>query len=269
MAQPSTSWFVGSIPDYYDRYLVPVHFRPFAVDLAGRIARERAGGAVLETACGTGVLTNALLERLPASGRLVATDLNQPMVDYASRKLNDARIEWKKADASALPFESASFGTVACQFGVMFLPDKPAAVRETRRVLATGGVFAFNTWDVPEPNTPTLVAEEAICAYLGGRPEFFRIPFTMADPHAIDRLLSGNGFDQVRIETLELPISSTTARDYATGLVRGTPVSHELQQRGIELDPVIESVAAALARVGGDRPFRSSRKVLATTARAA
>lgn len=269
MAQSSTSRFVGSIPDYYDRYLVPVHFLPFAVDLAGRIGRERTNGAVLETACGTGVLTKALLERLPASSRLVATDLNQPMVDYASGKLNDARIEWKKADASSLPFEAASFGTVACQFGMMFLPDKPAAVRETRRVLAKGGVFAFNTWDVPEPDTPTLVAEEAICACLGSKPAFFQVPFTMTDKDAINRLLSGNGFDLVRIEAVELPISSATAHDYATGLVRGTPVSHELQQRGIKLEPVIESVAGALARVGGDRPFRSSRKVLVTTARAA
>jgi ubiquinone/menaquinone biosynthesis C-methylase UbiE len=93
MADKSTASFVGSIPENYDRYLVPTQFGPFADDLASRVAGSGPRGAVLEIACGTGALTQRLRSRLPASSRLVATDLNQPMLDYARNKLGDRNVE--------------------------------------------------------------------------------------------------------------------------------------------------------------------------------
>ena len=77
--------FAGSIPEIYDRFLVPLIFEPYAADLAGRAAAIRPRD-VLETAAGTGVLSRALASRLAPSVRLVATDLNQPMLDQASRR---------------------------------------------------------------------------------------------------------------------------------------------------------------------------------------
>ena len=103
--------FAGSIPEIYDRFLVPLIFEPYARDLAERLAKI-APQAVLETAAGTGVLTRAIASRLPADARLVATDLNQPMLDHAKARQPDARIEWKQADALALPFEDRSFDAV-------------------------------------------------------------------------------------------------------------------------------------------------------------
>src|SRR5918912_1591624 len=107
----------GSIPETYDRLLVPLIFQPYAVDLAKRLAKTGPRD-VLETAAGTGVLTRAIASQLPAHAHIVATDLNQPMLDYAARQLRDSRIEWRQADALALPFEDQSFDAVACQFGV-------------------------------------------------------------------------------------------------------------------------------------------------------
>ena len=84
--------FAGSIPELYDRYLVPLIFDAYALDLAGRLAKTGAQ-RVLETAAGTGVVTRAIAARLPAQARIVATDLNQPMVDHAkARKTQDDRI---------------------------------------------------------------------------------------------------------------------------------------------------------------------------------
>ena len=95
-----------------------------AVDLATRLAKFDPH-EVLETAAGTGVLTRQIASRLPACAHIVAADLNQSMLSFAAaRQSHDFRIEWRQADALALPFDDAKFDVVACQFGVMFFPDK-------------------------------------------------------------------------------------------------------------------------------------------------
>src|SRR4249920_2059064 len=136
--------FAGSIPENYDRYMVPLIFEPFASDLAQRAA-SLSPSAVLEIAAGTGVVTRALAPKLSPSASYIVTDLNQPMLDYAaSRQAPDGRMKWRQADALALPFETASFDIVCCQFGAMFFPDRSSAYREAKRVLKLGGHFLFS-----------------------------------------------------------------------------------------------------------------------------
>jgi SAM-dependent methyltransferase len=270
MAARSPGSYTGSIPEYYDRYLVPLHFEPFAKDLAGRAADARPRGAVLEVACGTGIVTGQLRARLPSSTRIVATDLNQAMLDYARAKLADAAIDWQKADATQLPFEASSFGAAVCGFGVMFVPDKSVMFRETRRVLAPGATFIFNVWDGLEANECSRIVNETISVFLGGRePEFMRVPFGFNDRGLIGRLLAGGGFDRIEIEPVTVETGSPSARNYALGVIKGTPAGHELQQGGISLDDVVEAAAAALARNLGDNPCRLDRRALVVAARAA
>ena len=122
--------FAGSIPEIYDCFLVPLIFEPYARDLAERLAKLDPRD-VLETAAGTGVLTRAMASRVPHA-RIVATDLNQPMLDQAAaRGALEKRIALRQADALALPFDDQTFDVVTCQFGVMFFPDKFRAT--TRR----------------------------------------------------------------------------------------------------------------------------------------
>src|SRR5262249_6553117 len=142
--------FVGSIPAIYDRHLGPMIFEPYALDVAERAARL-APKRILEIAAGTGIVTRALVRSLPAVP-LVATDLNQPMLDHASTQTTAGSVPWRQADAQALPFEDGSFDLVICQFGVMFFPDKPKAYSEARRVLVADGHFLFNVWDRIEEN---------------------------------------------------------------------------------------------------------------------
>src|SRR6266705_6323392 len=130
--------FAGSIPALYERYLGPLIFQPYAADLAQRVADTRASH-VLETAAGTGVLTRALARLLPETTRVVATDLNQPMLDFAAAQPGTTRVTWRSADALSLPFHDQSFDVVACQFGAMFFPDKVAAYREALRLLKPDG----------------------------------------------------------------------------------------------------------------------------------
>lgn len=107
------SVFSGSIPENYDRYMVPLIFEPYAADLASRAA-ALAPRRVLETAAGTGVVTRFVLPLLPAGASCTATDLSQPMLDFAASALPDPRVRWQAADALDLPFDDETFDLVLC-----------------------------------------------------------------------------------------------------------------------------------------------------------
>ena len=280
--------FVGSIPENYDRHLGPVLFEPYARDLAARL-RAGEGARVLELACGTGILTRRLRERMPASARLTATDLNEPMLLIAKRRLEGAPgVEWRQADACALPFPPASFDAVVCQFGLMFVPDKPAALREARRVLVPGGQLLFNTWDSIEANPFARIAADTIRRIVPvDPPTFYEVPFSMHDRAAIAALLKDAGFGAdegtesagagaggashapARIEAVALQGESPAARDLATGLIEGNPVGPTLRERGgVSTDALRDALAEALARETGDRPARVALRALVVSARA-
>jgi ubiquinone/menaquinone biosynthesis C-methylase UbiE len=153
--------FTGSIPQLYDQMLVPMIFAPYAHDLAQRVAVHRPRD-VLETAASTGAVTAALTSTLPPTTRITATDLNEPMLIRAKKRVGDRPgITWQQADALALPFPDASFDVVVCQFGAMFFPDKVKGYAEARRVLKTGGRLVFNVWDRIEENEFTNVVHQA------------------------------------------------------------------------------------------------------------
>jgi len=262
----STIRFVGPIPELYDRHLGPVLFEPYARDLATRIPSETR--RLLEIAAGTGRVTRHLLGALPADAELVATDLNQPMLDEARRRLPaDPRLRWQAADAQALPFDDGSFDVVACQFGLMFVPDKPLALREMRRVLRGGGTLLLTTWDDIARNPATTVVHELAFAELpADPPTFLRTPFSMPDPSLVKGLVEAAGFATVRIDTVAQIGEATSAADLAIGLVRGNPLWNQLVERGIDADGFEVRVADALRRAFGDTPCRSALSAHVVTA---
>jgi SAM-dependent methyltransferase len=261
--------FTGSMAEHYDRIMGPAQFDAFAADLVGRLS-TRPPGDVLEVACGTGIVTRRLRERLDSRLRLVASDLSKPMLEYARHKLRGARgIEWREADGSALPFKDGSFGAVVCAFGVMFIPDKKAAFGEARRVLNEGGILLFNVWDGLEANPQSRATNDVIEAMFPGDPEMrFRGPFEFNDRAVLGSLLAGARFAQVRMEPVRLEVRAPSARHYATGQLKGTPRGALFAQRGISVDQVIDKIAAALAAVGGEAPFRCTAQALVVEARA-
>jgi ubiquinone/menaquinone biosynthesis C-methylase UbiE len=229
--------FAGSIPKFYDTLMVPLIFRDYAADLAELVAAS-SPGAVLETAAGSGVVTRALAPRLGADARYVVTDLNQAMLDHAAtRQESDDRIEWRQADALDLPFESASFDVVCCQFGAMFLPDRVAGYAEARRVLRPGGRFVFNVWDRIEENAfAEDVANAVAAAFTQDPPRFLaRIPHGYHDVALIREELSRAGFADIVIETREKVSRAPSARDAATAYCQGTPLRNEIEARGASL----------------------------------
>jgi SAM-dependent methyltransferase len=259
--------FSGSIPEYYDSCMGAALFEPFADDLVRRLAARPSGG-VLEVACGTGIVTRRLRERLDPSVRLVASDLSKAMLDYARRKLGEpAGIEWREADACKLPFADGEFGAVVCAFGVMFVPDRQAAFREARRVLKEGGTFLFNVWDRVGENPHGLAGAATIESFFPGDPEMrFTTPFDMHDHGLLRGLLAGARLQEVRIETRRLPVGGVSARTFATGQVRGTPRSALIEKRGVPLDAVIDKSTEELTRVGGAEPYRSHAQAVVVEA---
>src|SRR6201991_4204478 len=195
--------FAGSIPENYDRYLVPLIFESFAQDIAQRAA-ALSPGAVLETAAGSGVVTRALVPTLSPGASYIATDLNQPMLDYAdARQVTDSSISWRKADAQALPFEDAALDLVCCQFGVMFFPDRQSGYRLAERVLKPGGCFLFSVWDRIEENVFANDVTNALAEVFPGDPPRFlaRTPHGYYDTALIRRDLEKAGFSRVAIDT--------------------------------------------------------------------
>ncbi|HEU4403432.1 MAG TPA: class I SAM-dependent methyltransferase [Candidatus Polarisedimenticolia bacterium] len=262
--------FTGSIPENYDRYLGPTLFEPYARDLARRVPGKH-GTRLLEVACGTGIATRHLLDHLPPGGRLVATDLNEPMLQRARGSLPAAgRIDWRQADACALPFEDGSFDAVVCQFGLMFVPDKGLAVREARRVLAPGGAFVTSVWDSLDANRFARIAHETIASYFpSDPPTFYQVPFSLHDRQALLGLLAANGFPGARLEEVALEGESPSAADLARGLVEGNPVGAAVRERGgVPVETVIGAVARNVAKEFGDRPVRLPLKAVVASARA-
>jgi ubiquinone/menaquinone biosynthesis C-methylase UbiE len=252
LVDASDKLFAGSIPEIYDRYLVPLIFEPYAVNVAARI-NKIAPSHVLETAAGTGVLTRALAARLPQGARIVATDLNQPMLDYAKARHSGAgreRIEWKQADAQALPFPDQSFDAVACQFGVMFFPDKVQGYKEARRVLKPGGQFIFTVWDKISENDFADTVTQALASVFPDDPPRFlaRTPHGYHDETQIRSDLKNAGFANVSVDDVSATSKAASALDPAIGFCQGTPLRNELEARDpARLEDATKQAAIAVA----------------------
>ena len=181
-------------------------------------------GRVLETAAGTGILTRALARLLPDTTEIVATDLNQPMLDFAAAQPGATRVTWRSADALSLPFFDRSFDVVVCQFGAMFFPDKVAAYREAMRVLRPGGSFVFSVWDRIEENEFAAVVTEAVAALFPGDPPSFlaRTPHGYHDEARIRGELAAAGFARVcgRDDRTSQPRPSSAIRQSAIARAR-------------------------------------------------
>ena len=180
--------------------------------------------------------------------------MSKAMLEYARAKLEGLKdIEWREADALKLPFEDNRFGAVVCGFGIMFVPDRQAALIEARRVLTEGAILLFNVWDSIEQNPHTLATAEVVETMFPGDPEMkFRLPNDMNDPGLLRRLLAGARFRETLIETKRVLIAGVDPRQIATGQIRGTPRSTLIEKRGVSLDLVIEKVTDALTRTGGN-----------------
>jgi ubiquinone/menaquinone biosynthesis C-methylase UbiE len=249
--------FTDSIAEIYDTHLVPLIFEQYAADLARRTA-ALGPDSLVEIAAGSGVVTRAVAPVLGRDVRYVVTDLNPPMLDRAAAVQPDASaIEWRPADALALPFDDETFDLALCQFGAMFFPDRVRAYSEARRVLRPGGSFVFSMWDRIEENEFAAVVTDALAVrYPQDPPRFLpRTPHGHHDTQVFQRELEQAGFANVAVEAMDAVSSAATPDIPAVAYCMGTPLRNEIEA----LDPdglehaTIQATQALSERYGEDR----------------
>jgi len=222
------------VAEAYQRYFVPAIGAPVAEDLM-QVAGLRFGERVLDVACGTGVVTRLAARQVSAAGTVAGLDVNPDMLAAARAATPpDLKIAWHQAGAEDMPLPDASFDVVLCQMGLQFIPDRPAALREVRRVLAPGGRLVFS---VPGPTPPPFVVlEEALGRHFGAPAAgFMGQVFSLHDTAELQGLLDGAGFQDVSVQADTRSLRVPRPTEFLWQYVRGTPLAPVVGQAPDEL----------------------------------
>ncbi len=189
----------GSAAEVYETFFVPALFQEWTGRVADA-AQIQAGDRVLDVACGTGVLTRTVAERVGKNG-VIGLDVNDGMLAVAREKSAD--IEWKQGVAENLPFEDGSFDAVVCQFGLMFFDNRQVAIQEMMRILRTGGRLAVAVWDSLD-RTPGYAAMVDLLLRLFGEEAAngLRAPFVLGEVEEVRDLFKSAGIHEVKVDTI-------------------------------------------------------------------
>jgi SAM-dependent methyltransferase len=241
---------------HYDEFLGPIFFEPYAIEVADRIDPSSVSVA-LEIAAGTGRVTRHIRNRIPASAKLIASDISENMLTVAKEKLAGLDIDWQNIDAEQLPFDDDSIDLVVCCFGYMFVPDKIKAFAEAYRVLRPGGMFLITTWDKLESNGASYAGRlEAMKYFEGPLPESYNLASSMNDESAIRKLLAGAGFSKISVEKVQKNSICATAHEAATGLVQSGQIFQEIKKRNAAwIEEIKINVEKVLAEKYGAAPM--------------
>ena len=229
---PQREWqFAGSVPENYERHLVPALFKPWAEDLV-EMAALRSGDRVLDIACGTGIVSRTAARSLGSNGSVIGLDLSGPMLDAARASPEGAAVEWQEGSATKLPWPDAAFDVVFCQQGLQFFPDKIVALREMHRVLASGGRLALSVWGPIERSSGFTVLADALAQHIG--PEAGALmttgPFSLSNGSELRELIAEAGFQDISIHPAIKSIRFSSTDEfvlrYATGSALGTAITN-------------------------------------------
>lgn len=247
----------GTPGEIYERHMVPAIFQQWSLALVDT-AGVRPGQRVLDVACGTGTATRALAARVGAGGHVVGLDFSPSMLATARAATTDDNITWREADVANMPAPDRSFDAVVCQQGLQFFPDKPAALREMRRVLMPGGRLALTVWRATDNAPGFRVLEEALARRIG-KEKAALPPFSLGDAQSVRAMLEGAGFRQVRVEADVKLSRFQSAEHFVRAVVGGAPsMLGALSAQGPDmLDEIVREVTDATRGFLDDRGWAS------------
>jgi ubiquinone/menaquinone biosynthesis C-methylase UbiE len=218
--------FRGGAAESYERYFVPAIGAPLAADLVEAAALQH-GERVLDVACGTGVVTRLAAERLGNSGRLAGTDVNPGMLEVARSVVGGKRIEWHEANAESLPLADESFDVVLCQMGLQFISNKLAALREMRRVLASGGRAVLN---LPGPTPePMAIFADGLARHVDPKiASFVHLVFSLYERDEVRELMGSAGFCDIDVRRADKELRVPPPEQFMWQYVHSTPMADAL-----------------------------------------
>lgn len=221
-----------SAAEIYDEFFVPALFGQWARPLCDA-AEIVKGSHVLDVACGTGATTREAAARVGPQGRVVGLDRNDGMLAVARSRSSAA--EWIEGRAEELPFSSATFDFVTCQFGLMFFDDRANALAEMARVLRPGGRIAVSVWD-DVANSPGYAGMiELIETMFGGEAaDALRAPFVLGDKQTLQDILDGGGLQDATVATVTGSAMFASIREWVRTDVRGWTLEHYIDDAGYE-----------------------------------
>jgi ubiquinone/menaquinone biosynthesis C-methylase UbiE len=221
--------FSASPPENYERYFVPAIGAPLAMQLV-EVAALHPGERVLDVACGTGVVSRLASQIVGPEGTVVGLDNNSGMLAVArSTAPSGATFDWHEANAETMPLPDESFDVVLCQMGLQFVPDKPAALREMRRVLSPGGRLILN---VPGPTPkPLAIMGEGIAHHIHPEAQqFVEHVFSLHDTEELQKLISEAGFHEVTVQANATSLPLPAPADFLWQYVQSTPLAAVVAQ---------------------------------------
>lgn len=235
----------GTPAEIYEQHTVPAIFVHWAPELVERLAVQ-PGERVLDLACGTGIVTRHLVDRIGPTGRVVGLDVNVDMLAVARRVVPHPAIEWLEGSALAMPLPDAAFDVVVCEQGLQFFADKLAAFREIRRVMAPGGRLTMTVWRAIEHAPGFRLLEEALARRVGAAQAALP-PFSLGDAHAICALASRAGFREVQSGAAVKLSRWQSAEHFVRSMVGGAPTM--LGALAAQGPSVLDEIVAEVAEV--------------------
>ena len=233
----------------YEKF-VATWFAAWASDLVER-ARLQPGWRVLDLACGTGIVARAAGPAVGRSGAIVGSDLNQEMLEEAQRHpVDGAPVDWRQADATDLPFETAEFDAVLSQQGLQFMPDKSAAVGEMRRVLRPGGIAAVSVWRSPEHNPYIAALADGLTQHVSPEAgETMLAPCRLGDLGELIGYFERAGFRSVEAHEVTLHREPSNAREAIEGNLTALPISDQVAAMDVGAhSAMIDDMVGALGK---------------------
>jgi ubiquinone/menaquinone biosynthesis C-methylase UbiE len=235
MSQQGQWQVVGSAPEVYERELVPAVFGVWAPILV-ELAQPRPSERVLDVACGTGVVARIAAARVGPSGAVVGIDLNPGMLSVARSAVSPdlrsgGQLQWQEASADKLPFPDGSFNIVYCQLGLQFFADRPAALREMRRVLGTEGRLALMVWRGIHESLGFAALADALQRHVGqAAAAIMRAPFGLSNADALEALVRAAGFQGVAVQQRSGTVRFPTVERFVLNYVAGSPLAGPVSQ---------------------------------------